>query len=249
MACCSRLSKVYILLTNFLFTCLGFAWVVFGVMGFKNKFIGASLFPSLVFKLSAVLGAVILVASVLGYTAAYRRRRGMIYCYILIILASLVIQVYIGIQVYRPAANPTPYLTSFWTDATDAEKTMLETEFSCCGYDGLSTVDAGTCPVPTFPACENALFTYIRHAFQKVYMITFVALALQLLALSNGVTLICSHDDEEHEEERRQRRKSGIPLNDMSMDHHSGYYVDQQPHDHYNIYRQNNHSSYSQHHY
>ncbi|KAI8062079.1 Tetraspanin family-domain-containing protein [Gongronella butleri] len=254
MACCSRLSKWYVILSNLLFAALGCAYIAFGIMGMQDKFLGALVFPSLVFKLSAVLGAVIIVASIVGYMAAFRRKRGLVLAYLLIIVASLVLQVYIGVQVYKNTSNASQYLTNFWNDATDATKTTLEKQFSCCGYNGLgTTTDTTTCPDATLPGCATTLINYTQNAFQKVYLITFAALAVQLLAISNGVTMICSQQiyGDEHEDERRQQRKSGIRLDDMT--HHgagNGYYYDDQPaHDNYNIYRQNNHSAYSQHRY
>ncbi|KAI8078722.1 Tetraspanin family-domain-containing protein [Halteromyces radiatus] len=275
--CCGRLSKVYVILTNLLFACLGAAYIAFGVLGSRNKFLGAALFPDLVFKLSAILGAIIIVASIFGFTAAFSRRRLFIYLYLLVILISLAVQVVIGVQVYKSAANTKQYLVNFWASASDNDKTELQNEFSCCGYDGIQSSTSNQCPT-SLPPCFDSLQTYIQNAFQKVYLITFAALAVQLLAISNAMTMICSryiHSDQ-YEDERREHRKSGIRLDDMTVDtpttagsynqygmhqqqyEQKGYYVDNSPqnrYDSYDMYRHNNASSgyanqgYNQYHY
>lgn len=115
----------------------------------------------------------------------------------------------------------------------------------------------------SLPPCVDILRSYVHNAFQKVYLITFAALAVQLLAISNAITMICSqhiHSDE-FEDERRERRKSGIRLDDMTVDtpttagsynqyamqqyhqdEQKGYHVDgpQNRYDSYDMYRHNN---------
>ncbi|ORZ20194.1 Tetraspanin family-domain-containing protein [Absidia repens] len=260
--CCGRLSKLYVVLTNLLFACLGVAYVAFGVLGSRNKFPGATLFPDLIFKLSAVLGAIIVVASLFGFTAAFSKRRIFIYLYLLIILISLAVQVVIGVQVYKTSANSNQYILNFWSSASDNVRSSLQTEFSCCGYDGFKGGAANQCST-SLPPCADSLRSYVQNAFQKVYLITFAALAVQLLAISNAITMICSqhiHGDDQFEDERRQHRKSGIRLDDMTVDtpttagsynqygmhqpyeEQKGYYMDgsQNRYDSYDMYRHNN---------
>ncbi|CAO3624981.1 unnamed protein product [Cunninghamella blakesleeana] len=225
MACCSRLSKVYVVLTNLLFACLGFAYVVFGVFGFQNKFPGAPLFPDIVFKLSAILGAIIIIATLFGFSAAFSKRRGLVYIYLLIILVSLAIQVVIGVKVYQIANNGSQYANTYWADASIKNRSLLQQSFSCCGYsnsnDNPAPTDQCTNTSNTMILpCADIIKAYTNNAFQKVYLITFAALAVQLLAVSNAITIICSSQiyGDEHEYERRQQRKSGIRLDDMTVD-------------------------------
>ncbi|KAI8335304.1 Tetraspanin family-domain-containing protein [Chlamydoabsidia padenii] len=217
--CCGRLSKLYVILTNLLFTCLGVGYVAFGVLGIRNKFLGATLFPDLIFKLSAVLGAIIVVASIVGFAAAFSQRRLLIFIYLLIILISLAVQVYIGVQVYKAAGNSKQYLINFWSSASQNEQSTLQQEFTCCGFDGFQGgTTTNQCSV-TLPPCVDSLQSYVHNVFQKVYLITFAALAVQLLAISNGITMICSQhihgNGDQFEQDRRERRKSGIRLDDM----------------------------------
>lgn len=44
------ISKVYMITTNLLFACLGVAFIAFGLIGMKDKFAGATLFPDNTFE-------------------------------------------------------------------------------------------------------------------------------------------------------------------------------------------------------
>lgn len=50
--------------TNLLFACLGVAFIALGLIGMKDGFSGATLFPENTFKYLAILGAVICVAAI-----------------------------------------------------------------------------------------------------------------------------------------------------------------------------------------
>ncbi|KAI9364697.1 Tetraspanin family-domain-containing protein [Pilaira anomala] len=224
--CCARLSKVYMITTNFLFACLGLAFIAFGLIGMKDKFLGATLFPGNTFKLLAILGAVICVASIFGMIGAYVKKNMITYVYMIIIIGALIFQVMIGIKIYQKAANPNQYLTDVWPKANSRYRLNLQEQFDCCGFQTAIDMFAqsNVCqPVMSLTdvkyPCAPKLQNYIKDTFGKLYLVLFAALALELLAMSNAITLLCSGpitDDEE--DERRKRRKSGIRLDDMSVD-------------------------------
>jgi hypothetical protein len=89
-----------------------------------------------------------------------------------------------------------------------------------------------------------------------MYYAVFAALALELLALTNAITMICSgHVNSPEEEERRKHRKSGIRLDDMTADtpttlvgsEEYKYFTNNEErnnrYDSYDMYRHNNHSN------
>lgn len=82
------------------------------------------------------------------------------------------------------------------------------------------------------PPCAPELQNYVKSTFGKLYLVIFAALALELLAMSNAITLLCSGPvsdfDHAEEEERRKRRKSGIRLDDMSGDTLGSYQQEEQ---------------------
>ncbi|KAG2206004.1 Tetraspanin family-domain-containing protein [Mucor mucedo] len=235
--CCARLSRVYMISTNLLFACLGIAFIAFGLIGMKDKFLGATLFPGNTFKLLAILGAVVCVAAIFGVIGAYVKKNMITYIYMIIIIGALVFQVMIGVKVYQKAANSAQYLTNLWPKSSIAYRTNLQNQFECCGFQTAmdSFVLTDHCQ-PTSsstnvqPPCAPELQSYVKSTFGKLYLVIFAALALELLAMSNAITLLCSGPvaDYDQEEERRKRRKSGIRLDDMSADTVGSYQQEEQ---------------------
>ncbi|KAF7728818.1 hypothetical protein EC973_005444 [Apophysomyces ossiformis] len=269
----TTLSKVYIFATNLLFACLGIAFIAFGLIGNKDGFIGASLFPTNTFKLVAILGAVICVASIFGAVGAFTKRAFVTYIYLIIVVIALVFQVVIGVKIYQKAANPSQYMAPLWNQASTDFRAHLQAQFSCCGFNNPMDNPAisDTCNPQTgvyLNPCYYPLTNYVRSTFGKVYLVIFAALAVELLAISNGITQLCTrsiYGDGDDEDERRRRRKSGIRLDDMSPDtpttagstNHFGehkYYAadghsmysknNNSQYDNYDGYRQNNGQNY-----
>lgn len=133
--------------TNFLFACLGLAFIAFGLIGMKDKFLGATLFPGNTFKrkvsslsfliynyltffffkiVLAILGAVICVASIFGMIGAYVKKNMITYVYMIIIIGALIFQVMIGIKIYQKAANPNQYLTDIWPKSSSRYRLNLQ---------------------------------------------------------------------------------------------------------------------------
>ncbi|GAA5799586.1 Tetraspanin family-domain-containing protein [Helicostylum pulchrum] len=225
--CCARLSKVYMITTNLLFACLGIAFIAFGLIGMQDKFMGATLFPANTFKLLAILGAVICIASIFGIIGAYVKKNMITYVYMVIIIGALVFQVMIGIKIYQKAANSSQYLIDIWPKSTISYRYNLQEQFDCCGFQTVidKFVESDVCKdasnsIDVKYPCAPKLQNYIKVTFGKLYLVLFAALALELLAMSNAITLLCSGPitDDDEEDERRKRRKSGIRLDDMSVD-------------------------------
>ncbi|KAI8059423.1 Tetraspanin family-domain-containing protein [Gilbertella persicaria] len=268
--CCARLSKVYMVFTNLLFAFVGIAFIAFGLIGIKNGFNGATLFPENIFKYFAILGAIICIASLFGIIGAYVRKNFITIIYLIVIVAALILQVLIGIRIYQKAANTLQYLSDLWPSSSFMYRLELQNEFNCCGYqtttDNVALSDTCQATVTTLnalPPCATILATFIKTTFNKVYLAVFVGLALELLAICNAITLLCSNGSSfDDEEERRKRRKSGIRLDDMTADSPTtlvGYQADEQKqyyaggntntysqepvrdnrYDSYDIYRQN----------
>lgn len=214
--------------TNLLFACLGVAFIAFGLIGMKDKFDGATLFPDNTFKFLSILGGVICVASILGIIGAYVKRTMITYLYLFIIICALVFQIIIGIRVYKQAANAAQFLSNLWPSTSNSYRANLQAQFSCCGFqtivDNYAPTDkcqgSSASLTHIYPPCASILINYVKSTFGKVYLAIFAALALELLAMSNAITLLCSGSgsDADEEDERRKRRKSGIRLDDMSVE-------------------------------
>ncbi|KAI8374639.1 Tetraspanin family-domain-containing protein [Radiomyces spectabilis] len=224
--CCARLSKLYTVTTNSLCACLGVAFIAFGLIGYEDKFHGATLFPQIYFTLIAVLGAIIIVAALVGMIAAFIKRRSLVIIYLVIVFVALVFQVIIGVKVYQKSGDPVQYLASLWGNASIQSRAELQNDFSCCGFNTVSDNPAPTdqCAAGSGavmnPPCYAVLRQYVNSSFSKLYLVIFVALAIEVLCICNGITVLCTrsiYGRDDDEEERRRRRKSGIKLDDMSI--------------------------------
>jgi len=207
--------------TNSLFAALGLSFIIFGLLGYTNKFHGAVLIPDDILKLIIVLGVVILVTSILGLISAYSQRRCIIYVYMVIVAAALILQVTVGVLVYQKGANYNSFVNSMWSSASTQDRLAIQNEFQCCGLttsmdkpaiSSTCNPNAGTAAVP----CAPILTSFVHDSFSKLYLVVFAALAFEVLALTNAITLLCAPSMSGEERERRMRRKSGIKLEDMS---------------------------------
>ncbi|KAG2176550.1 hypothetical protein INT44_007213 [Umbelopsis vinacea] len=220
-SCCTRLSKIYMVTTNSLFAALGLSFLIFGLLGYTNRFHGAIIIPDNIFQLIIVLAIIILVTSILGLISAYSRRRCVIYIYMVIVAVALILQVVVGVLVYQKGANYINYINTLWTSSSNADRLALQNEFNCCGLTTASDKPAisNTCDAGkglTAVPCATVLQQFVHSNFSTLYLVVFAALAFEVLALTNAITLICAPSNSEEERERRMRRKSGIKLEDMS---------------------------------
>ncbi|KAI9484842.1 Tetraspanin family-domain-containing protein [Zychaea mexicana] len=257
--CCARLSKWYMITTNLLFACLGIAYIAFGVIGNKDGFKGASLFPESIFKQVAILGAIVIFASILGMVGTFVKRKWILLIYMLIVVVALVYQVVIGIKIYQKGADSPGYVAPLWSQAKESYRASLQNDFSCCGFNNAMDQPAvtDTCnpqsgTISPDPPCYDTLTEYVDMAFMRFYVVLFAALAVEILALTNAITVMCTrsiYGAEEDEDERRRRRKSGIRLDDISPDtpttagSHNNYSAD--ANNYYGAYKESN--AYSQH--
>ncbi|CEI92530.1 Putative Tetraspanin Tsp4 [Rhizopus microsporus] len=223
--CCARLSKVYMIITNTLFACLGLAFIAFGLIGFKSGFYGSSLFPADIFRWLAILGAIICVAAIFGAIGAFIKKSFIIYIYMIIIIAALVLQVIIGIKLYQAAANAPAYMSKLWTSSSMSQRASLENEFHCCGYqtslDNYAPTDQcqpTKSAMTPLPICADLLIGYAKTTFNKAYLVVFAALALEILAMSNAITLICTSFGADEESERR----SAYTITDEQKKYYAG---------------------------
>ncbi|OAD65100.1 hypothetical protein PHYBLDRAFT_129040 [Phycomyces blakesleeanus NRRL 1555(-)] len=265
-SCCSSVSRWYVLVTNLLFICLGLAFLVFGLLGYKEHFKGSTLFPDSYFYLVAILGGIIIVSAILGITQAFVRSKALLLIYILVVLVALVYQIVIGIKVYKKAADPVGYLAPLWTSSPESYRLHVQDEFNCCGFNNnmdhpaiTSECNPQAGKVLHLAPCYNSLVDYIKSYFSKLYLVLFAALAIELLALSNAITILCTQRSLGDAYDRHQRRRSGIKLDEISVvdspttivgshnhlteEEHKQYIYSSKPHEPYANYNSNSNSN------
>ncbi|KAG2180939.1 hypothetical protein INT43_008519 [Umbelopsis isabellina] len=206
--------------TNALFAALGLSFLIFSLLGITNRFHGSVIIPDIIYKMIIVLSIIILVTSILGWISAYSPRRCVIYIYMVIVAAALILQVVVGVLVYQKGANYASFVSTMWSDSSNADRLAIQNEFTCCGLTTSADKPAlsNTCSPNgnSYPPCAPILNSFVHDSFSKLYLIVFAALVFEVLALTNAVTLLCAPNMSEEESERRRRRKSGIKLEDMS---------------------------------
>lgn len=83
---------------------------------------------STLFIVIAILGAIIVLAALLGIAGAFKHRKGIIIVYMIIVVIALVFQVVIGVKVYQKGANTASYLAPLWSTGTNSFRETLQNE-------------------------------------------------------------------------------------------------------------------------
>ncbi|KAG1474355.1 hypothetical protein G6F56_000405 [Rhizopus delemar] len=114
------------------------------------------------------------------------------------IIIAFVYQVSIGVIVYNQAAHTTSWISQTWAEASSEYRLYAQTKFHCCGYTG--PMDH---PVPSdmcvphevmdpSPPCYSPMNQYIKQELTQIYVVLFISLVIELLALSNSITQLCT---------------------------------------------------------
>ncbi|KAI8391094.1 uncharacterized protein BYT42DRAFT_555560 [Radiomyces spectabilis] len=237
MTCCQRLSKGYVITTNLLFACFGFGLMIFGVMGFQHRFDGSVLFPVNILKMINILGIIITFTAIIGIIGAFLRGRQTIHIlYTAIVLIAFVYQISIAVIVYDQTAHMGTWLSHIWYESPTEYRAYAQDKLSCCGFSHVMdhTAVSKTCsldmPPNAIQPCHLPLTAYTKKQLSTVYIILFAALSIELLALCNAITLLCSpmvgdrpdlDDDPEHFHRRSPSRrifKSNAVNNTIQLD-------------------------------
>ncbi|KAI7866421.1 Tetraspanin family-domain-containing protein [Spinellus fusiger] len=215
MTCCESISKGYIFTTNFLSACFGCGLIAFGMMGSQHKFDGAFLFPMNILKMINILGIIILFAAAVGtFGAFYRHRQTLHVLYTTIVLIAFVYQVATAGIVYDQAAHTETWLGQTWSDASREYRLYAQDKFDCCGFAHIfdHPVISDTCSldinVNSNPPCYEFIVYFMKKQLSIIYIFLFAALSIELLALSNAVTLLCNRRMEEEDDEEQSSKCS-----------------------------------------
>ncbi|CAO3642328.1 unnamed protein product [Cunninghamella blakesleeana] len=200
MTCCQRLNKCYLITVNFLFACFGCGLIAFGVMGIQQKFDGAILYPSNILKMINILGVLILFTAIIGTIAAFYRDQKTIHViYSVVVLIALAFQIITAICIYQLAANSKPLLSFTWNESLKTYREYAQDKFQCCGFSGALDHPAETDSCSTtdphmskFGPCFEPLTKFVTQELRTSYIILFSALSIEILALCNSITLLCS---------------------------------------------------------
>ncbi|KAI9303967.1 Tetraspanin family-domain-containing protein [Cunninghamella echinulata] len=200
MTCCQRLNKCYLITVNFLFACFGCGLIAFGVMGIQQKFEGAILYPANILKMINILGVLILFTAVIGTISAFYRDNKMIHViYSVVVLIAFAFQVITAVCIYQLAANSKPLLSFTWNESLRNYREYAQNKFQCCGFSNVldHPAETDTCSttdphMSKFGPCFDPLTKFVTRQLSTSYIILFSALSIEILAICNSITLLCS---------------------------------------------------------
>ncbi|KAI7888080.1 Tetraspanin family-domain-containing protein [Mucor mucedo] len=202
MACCQKQSQVYLILTNLLFFICGCGLLAFGMMATQAKFNDAILIPINILKMITILGLILIFTSLVGILGGfYRERRAIHLLYTTLVLVAFIYQISIAVIVYDQAAHIPNWLSDTWNDSSREYKLFAQKKFSCCGFSHTldHPVATPTCMpdhvVNSAQPCYELLTHFIRADLSHIYIALFTGLAIELLALCNVITHLCSIDN------------------------------------------------------
>ncbi|SAM06158.1 hypothetical protein [Absidia glauca] len=218
-----------------------------------KRFISASFYffattPSLSFFAFAfshtvinILGVVILFAAVIGTIGAFYRERKTIHIiYLVVVLIAFVFQIITAVVVYQLTANARIWLSKIWSEETKEYREYAQTKFSCCGFANPldHPVATSSCSATdsknSFPPCFDPLVKFIAHELAIVYIILFSAISIEMLAVCNSITLLCTRMIYSTDAiSLHKLKKSSATLVDSAIDPSSASYDVKTPYHYY----------------
>ncbi|KAI8072165.1 uncharacterized protein B0P05DRAFT_549150 [Gilbertella persicaria] len=169
-------------------------------MATQFKLTDSILYPVNVLKMLSILGLILIFIALIGILGGFYKDRKMIHVlYLTLVVVALIYQISIAVIVYDQAAHVPNWLNEGWTTSTQDYKLYAQKRFNCCGY--ASAMDhpapSSAClPSPTFhalQACQRPLTRFVQTTLSRMYITLFTSLAIELLALCNVITLLCTH--------------------------------------------------------
>ncbi|KAI9012019.1 hypothetical protein CLU79DRAFT_770962 [Phycomyces nitens] len=178
------------------------------MMGIQHRFDGSLLFPVNILKMLNILGIILVFAAAIGiFGAFYPNRQTLHILYTTIVMIAFIYQLATAAIVYDQAVHIEGWLSQVWADSSRDYRLYAQHKFVCCGFAHVfdHPVVTDSCGLSSTtnssPPCYGPAIYFIRKQLSVVYILLFAALSIELLALSNAVTLMCNrHIDSDDEE-------------------------------------------------
>ncbi|OBZ85922.1 hypothetical protein A0J61_06033 [Choanephora cucurbitarum] len=114
------------------------------------------------------------------------------------VIAAFIYQISIAVIVYDQAAHISNWLSIVWSSSTREYRLYAQDKFSCCGFATQLdyVVPSNTCTTEhvlnTLQTCQRPLTVFVQTKLTHIYIALFTSLAIELLALCNTITLLCT---------------------------------------------------------
>jgi hypothetical protein len=146
-----------------------------------------------------ILGIILIFTSLVGILGGYYRERKMIHIlYLTLVIVAFIYQISIAVIVYDQAAHTTNWLSETWNHSSREYKLYAQKKFNCCGFSHPldHSIATPTCLpdhiVNSAQPCYGPMKRFIQTQLSHMYIALFTGLAIELLALCNVITLLCT---------------------------------------------------------
>ncbi|KAI8377286.1 hypothetical protein BD560DRAFT_325736 [Blakeslea trispora] len=163
------------------------------------KLTDSVLYPSNILKMLSILGLILIFIALIGILGSfYKDRRTIHILYLTMVIAAFIYQISIGAIVYDQTAHTANWLSSTWSSSTREYRLYAQDKFNCCGFATHLdyVVPSSTCTADhvanTLQACQQPLTDFVKKKLTHIYIALFTSLAIELLALCNVITLLCT---------------------------------------------------------
>ncbi|CEP18650.1 hypothetical protein [Parasitella parasitica] len=150
------------------------------------KITDSILFPVNILKMVTILGLILVFTS-------------------LVVVIAFVYQISIAVIVYDDAAHISNWMSNAWNNSTKDYKLYAQRKFSCCGFSNPKdhSVATNTCfpddIINSAQPCYGLLTAFIRSKLSSMYIALFTSLSIELLALCNVITHLCTSNSKKWE--------------------------------------------------
>ncbi|KAI8989274.1 Tetraspanin/Peripherin [Pilobolus umbonatus] len=199
MLCCQKQTKGYLIISNVLFLLVGCGMLIYGMMGTQLKFDDAVLLPINILRMINILGIILIFTSLIGILGAfYRERKAIHILYTTLVIIAFIYQLSIGVIVYEQTAHSSRWLNEIWIESTKAYRIFAQSKFKCCGFTHVldHSVATDNCQpdhiVNSPQPCYEPMTYYIKVQLTRIYIAIFTLLSVEILALCNVITHMCT---------------------------------------------------------
>jgi hypothetical protein len=118
--------------------------------------------------------------------------------YTTLVIVAFIYQISIAVIVYDQAAHTTSWLSDTWNNSSREYKLYAQTKFNCCGFSQPldHSIATPTCLpdhiINSAQPCYGPMKRFIQTQLSHMYIALFTGLAIELLALCNVITLLCT---------------------------------------------------------
>jgi len=210
---CVRKGTIIICL---LFLIMGICMIIFGATIQKSEaqaFVKNQLAVSVI-----VIGVFVLLIGCVGIVGSLMDHKGVILGYQVILGIFFIVQIVIAALVLQGSSNAQSLVESAWNSADPGTRTMIQTDYNCCGINGTNWVDV--CPPNTGGlSCSDAVVADLKSKYWPAGFVLIIQILLQIAGLVFGCWMICGKKEAGASDlQSKKKRKQEAELTTVTVE-------------------------------